>query len=227
MAVLRNSTASRNSRLPISATHVHKLVAMRKDSGTAMNAIATSCLIAASVPRPSRKPPTVFHNAAQMRAMPPRPGSAACSRRCLYSVLSGWRGGSMGERLRGRQPPQHVLRHIEIGVDLLHVVRFFKRVDHAQELLPGLLVDRHLGPRPPHDLNAARLAEARLERLGDLMQLIGIAVDDVSLLARFAVVGAGVDRRLQHLIRSCLGGIELDGAELVEIEGDGAGLAEV
>ena len=59
------------------------------------------------------------------------------------------------------------------------------------------------------------------------MQLIRIAIDDVALLAQFAIVGASLDRRFQHLVRRRLCGIELDGAEPVEIEGHRAGLAEI
>src|SRR5262249_50584376 len=106
-----------------SATQVQMSAATKKDAGTAMSAIATSCLIAASLLKPSRRPRSVFQNAAQMRAMPPRPGSAACARRCLYSVLFVWCSGFM--QVLGSscgQPAQHVFRHIEIGVDLLHVV---------------------------------------------------------------------------------------------------------
>jgi len=53
---------------------------MKKDNGKAMQAIATSCLIAASVLRPSLMPPTVFQKAALIRTRPPRPGIADCGR---------------------------------------------------------------------------------------------------------------------------------------------------
>ena len=53
IAVFRNSTDSTKSRLATSATQVHTSLATKKDSGSSRQAIATSCLIADSVPSPS------------------------------------------------------------------------------------------------------------------------------------------------------------------------------
>ena len=53
IAVFMNSTDSTNSRLAISATQVQTSLATKNDSGTSRQAIATSCLIAHSVPSPS------------------------------------------------------------------------------------------------------------------------------------------------------------------------------
>ncbi len=54
-----------------------------------------------------------------------------------------------------------------------------------------------------------------------------MAIDVVPIGVRFDIFGPGLDRRLQHLVGRRLGGIELDRAELVEIEGDRARLAEI
>src|SRR5262249_18316978 len=54
-----------------------------------------------------------------------------------------------------------------------------------------------------------------------------MALDPVPILVRLHVFGAGLDRRLEHLIGSCLAHVEFDRAELIEHEGDGAGLAEI
>src|SRR5262245_15415298 len=65
-------------RLAIKATHVHRSRAMKKEIGKAITTIAASCLMAASVARPSLMPPMVFQNAALILARPPRPGIADC-----------------------------------------------------------------------------------------------------------------------------------------------------
>ena len=53
------------------------------------------------------------------------------------------------------QALQHVVRDFEISVDILHVVEILKPLDHAQQLLRALLLDRHAAFRPPQNARRA------------------------------------------------------------------------
>src|SRR5262245_59847357 len=59
------------------------------------------------------------------------------------------------------------------------------------------------------------------------MQLVGIAIDYVAFRPRFAILSTGLDRSFEHGFPAGLGGIELDRAELVEIERHRARLTEI
>src|SRR5262245_65463633 len=59
------------------------------------------------------------------------------------------------------------------------------------------------------------------------MQLIGMAIDDVTLRARLAILSTRFDRTFEHGLGARLRRVELDGAELVEIERHRARLAEI
>ena len=61
-----------------------------------------------------------------------------------------------------------------------------------------------------HDGRRARLAELRLKRLSHLMQTIGMAINVMPIGVGFDILGARLDRRLQHLVSGRLSGIELD-----------------
>ena len=67
------------------------------------------------------------------------------------------------------------VRDLEIGVDVLHVVVFVQEVDQLEQLLAGLVVDRDRVLRLPGQRCLARLAELRLQRLGDVAEVSGEA----------------------------------------------------
>ena len=76
--------------------------------------------------------------------------------------------------VRSETPSAHLLHqrvgHFEIGVDVLHVVAVVERLDQLQQLLAGFVVDRDGVLRLPQQRRLARLAEFRLQRLGDFVQ---------------------------------------------------------
>ena len=80
--------------------------------------------------------------------------------------------------------------------------------------------------RPPAQARHLGRPEPLLERLAHRVQIVRRAIDLVALLARLAVLGAGLDRRLEHGIGiGGIGGVA-DLADAVELEADAAGLAE-
>src|SRR3546814_11211692 len=84
---------------------------------------------------------------------------------------------------------------------LLRSVVVVKRVDQLEQRLRGRLVgDLALQRRAPGQLDAFGLAQFGLDRLGDLVQAVDPGPDVVAVLGRFANVGAGVERRLEHSV---------------------------
>src|SRR5580692_1729497 len=116
---------------------------------------------------------------------------------------------------------------LEIGVDVLDVVVLVQQVDQLQQLLAGLVVHRHGILRFPGQRRLAGLAEFGLQRLGDLAEGLLRGVDLVAVLAGRHVVGAGLDRRIQHRIVGGDLGVIFDDAGTIEHEADRAGLAEI
>src|SRR5918993_1983143 len=125
------------------------------------------------------------------------------------------------------RPRHRRLRDLEVHEDVLHVVVVLERLDEADQFFRRLVVDidRILGA--PDEGGFLRFAEAGLERLRDLGERTLLAIDLVPVLARGDVVGAGLDRRLEHGVGVGRLGVELDHAHPVEQEGDRAGLGEV
>src|SRR3546814_4327757 len=76
--------------------------------------------------------------------------------------------------------------------------------------------------RPPRQLDALGLAQLGLERLRDLVQAIDAGPDVVAVLRRFDVVGARVERRLEHRVGIARAGGVADEAEPVETVADAA-----
>ena len=95
------------------------------------------------------------------------------------------------------------------------------------ELLAGLVVDGDGGLGLPDELGGLRLAELVLERLGHLVEIALVAIDLVAVFGGDDVVRAGIDGGLQHGVGIGNFRSELDVADPVEHEGDGAGLGEV
>src|SRR5262249_62403927 len=77
----------------------------------------------------------------------------------------------------GRELRQSVVRHLEIGVDVLDVVVVFERGDQVEQRLGGLAFDRRGGLGPPAELGDRGLAERLLERLAQLAETFLAAVD--------------------------------------------------
>ena len=93
---------------------------------------------------------------------------------------------------------------------------------------PASSSTRDGGLRPSRSSFAACGSPKRASRaLRDLAEGILLANDLVAVLVGGDVVGAGLDRRLEHRVGVGHGGVEGDEADAVEHEGDGARLGEV
>ena len=119
------------------------------------------------------------------------------------------------------------VRHLEIRIHVLHVVLIVQRIDQLQDLLALLVVDRHGVLRLPGERGLARLAELRFQSLRDIAQQLAGGVDLVTVLARHHVLGARLDRGLEHSIGIRHLGVELDYADVIEHERHRAGFGEV
>ena len=115
---------------------------------------------------------------------------------------------------------------LEIGVDVLHVVAVFQGFEQLEEAGRGFLVDRRRGLRPPHQPRRLRRAEALLERVAHRVEIVGAGEHDMALVVALDIVGAGLDRRLEHVVGAGRGGRVDDLADPVEHEADAVGLAE-
>src|ERR1700677_343473 len=124
-------------------------------------------------------------------------------------------------------PGDQRVGNLEIGIDILHVVVLVQQVDQLQQLLAGLVVHRHGILRLPGQRRLAGLAEFGLQRPGDLAKGLLRRVDLVAGLAGRYVVGAGLDRRIQHRIVGGDLGVIFDDAGAIEHEGHRAGFAEI
>src|SRR5262245_50112551 len=103
----------------------------------------------------------------------------------------------------GRELRQSVVRHLEVGVDVLDVVVVLEGRDQVEQGLQGRALDRRRGLGAPRQLGHRGLAQRLLERLAHRREAVLGAVDLVHgalAVAAHHVVGAGVDRLLQHLI---------------------------
>src|SRR5215831_10845709 len=130
----------------------------------------------------------------------------------------------------GRELRQSVVRHLEIGVDVLDVVVVFERGDQVEQRLGGLAFDRRGGLGPPGQLGDRGLAERLLQRLADGVEILLGAVDLVHAirpLAAHHVVGAGLDRLFQHLVGGADAERKAELAQAVEHERHAVGLAEI
>src|SRR6185437_16345662 len=101
-----------------------------------------------------------------------------------------------------RRSPLHP-RHqrvadLEIRGHILHVVVVIERPDQPENLFAGLVVDENRVLRPPDDRRLARFAELRLQRLLRVLERLDRGHDLVFLRARLYVVGARLDRRIDH-----------------------------
>src|SRR3984957_4319948 len=119
------------------------------------------------------------------------------------------------------------IRNLEIGEHVLDVVVFVQKVDQFQEPLGGLVIDRHGIMRFPGQRRFSGFAEFCLQRLGDLAEGFLRGVDLVAALAGDDVVGAGLDRGIQHRVVGAYACVIFDDAGAVEHEGHRAGLAEI
>src|SRR5262249_54777103 len=84
--------------------------------------------------------------------------------------------------------------------DVLDVVVLIERFHQSGELLSLLSADLGLGRRPPGELRAFGLAEHRLERLADLVEVLDAGPDAVAVLVALDIVGSSLDRRFQDLV---------------------------
>src|SRR5690606_31325081 len=123
------------------------------------------------------------------------------------------------------------LRHgrvvdLEVGIDVLHVVIVLQHSDELEHGLSLFLVHRRARLRPPDGLAGPRLAKPRLQRGGDLANVLEGAGDHVPVLVRLHVFSARLDGSLHHLLGvGDIGRIE-DFANAVEHEGDRTRLAQ-
>src|SRR5580692_10059843 len=135
------------------------------------------------------------------------------------------------QRVRDTSLPTHLgdqcVGSLEIGVDILDVVMLVQQVDQLQQLLAGLVVHRHGILRLPRQRRLAGLAEFCLQRLGDLPEGLLRGIDLVTVLAGGHVVGAGLDRRIQHRIVGGDPGVIFDDPGAIEHEGHRTGFTEI
>src|SRR5260370_1485065 len=82
----------------------------------------------------------------------------------------------------GRELRKRVVRQLEVGVDVLHVVVVIERGDQVEQLLGGLALDRRGGLGPPHQFGRRRLAGRFLERVAHLGEAVLRRVDLVRAL---------------------------------------------
>src|SRR5215510_5694730 len=130
----------------------------------------------------------------------------------------------------GRELRQSVVRHLEIGVDVLDVVVVFERGDQIEQRLGGVAFDRRGGLGPPGQLGDRGLAQRLLQRLADGVEILLGAVDLVHAirpLAAHHVVGAGLDRLFQDLVGGADAERKAELAQAVEHERHAVGLAEI
>ena len=92
------------------------------------------------------------------------------------------------------------VRNLEVGVDVLDVVVLVQQVHQLQQLLAGVVVDGDRVLRLPGQRRLAGFAEFRFERLGDIPKGFLRGVDLVTAFAGDHVVGAGLDRRVEHRV---------------------------
>src|SRR3546814_1859407 len=71
-------------------------------------------------------------------------------------------------------------------------------------------------PRPPDELRRLRFAEPFLQRPGDGVQIVGDAENLMLLPAGDDVHGAGLERRLEHLVGTARRGRIADLADAIE-----------
>src|SRR5271163_2533432 len=116
--------------------------------------------------------------------------------------------------------------NLEIGGDVLHIVVFLERADQFQNLLARLVLYHHGILRPPDERGLARLAKVGLQRLLRLAQRLDRSDHLVLLRPGDDVIGAGVDRRLEHRVVGGDLSIEYDQADAIEHERDGAGFRQ-
>src|SRR3546814_4535708 len=76
-------------------------------------------------------------------------------------------------------------------------------------------------------LDAFGLAQFGLDRLGDLVQAVDAGPDVVAVLGRFDIVGAGVERRLEHRVGVARTRRIGDQADPVEAVADASARAQV
>src|SRR5665213_1797673 len=119
------------------------------------------------------------------------------------------------------------VRYLEIGIDVLDVVVLVEQVDQLQQLLAALIVDRYGVLRLPGQRCLARFPEFRFQRLGDLAKGLRRGVDLMAALARGHIVGAALDRRIEHRVVGGDPGVIFDDAGAIEHEGDRIGFAKI
>src|SRR5579875_624335 len=83
---------------------------------------------------------------------PPLPASASrkavtavASTPCARGVVRG--SGRTGGSVLCFELREHLVRHVAVGVDVLHVVTVLERFDDPEHLLRAVLVERHLNGR--------------------------------------------------------------------------------
>src|SRR5579884_3340093 len=126
----------------------------------------------------------------------------------------------------GSHPRHYLVGDLEIGIDVLHIVVVLERLEQFEQGGCGLFPDRRGGLRAPYEAGRLRRAEAALEGVAHRVQILGRAGDDILFGVAFEVVGAGFDRRLEHVLTAGRRRRIDDLADAVEQEADAVGFAE-
>src|SRR3569623_2261929 len=88
----------------------------------------------------------------------------------------------VGRRRSGRMLGHVLVAHLEIGVDVLHVVVILEAADELDQGRALLGVERYGVLRLPDRLDRFGLAQRLLQRGGDLVHRLEAAVDPVAVL---------------------------------------------
>ncbi len=135
--------------------------------------------------------------------------------------------GLRATRVCRRELGQHGVRHLEVGIDVLHVVVVLQGGDQPEHGGGLLLVQGRRQSRLPHRLGRGGLSQLGVERGRYSAQVFERARNKVAVSIGFHIVGAGLDRRLQDGIGGARRCRIADLADMREHVRDRSGRAEV
>src|SRR5690606_24269024 len=100
----------------------------------------------------------------------------------------------------GAEPGHGFVVHLEIRINVLHVVIVIKGGYELEDRLRAFLVYGRAGLRTPDGLDGFGLTQRSFQRGRNLADVLEGAGDDVAVLVRLDVLGTGLDRRLHDLV---------------------------
>src|SRR5258708_7477172 len=130
-------------------------------------------------------------------------------------------------RRSGAQTRHDVVGDLEIGEDVLHVVTVLEGLEQLEERLGDVALDADRGLRPPGQARRFRWPEALFERVAYAVQVVGCTGHDMPGSPALDIVGARIERRLEHRLGIRSPGTIDDLATAIEKEADAVRLAEI